>query len=61
MKDRVELIREQELPTRYLMVIRFATAEDAAAWRSSKEHEALKLKLKALQGESSLNVFDEIA
>ena len=58
---KVELIREQEPPTCYLMVIRFETAEDTAAWRSSKEHEALKPRLKALHGERSLRVYDVIA
>jgi antibiotic biosynthesis monooxygenase (ABM) superfamily enzyme len=58
---RVELLREQENPTQYQMVIRFDSSETAANWRNSKQHQALKPQIKALYDESSLKVYDVVA
>jgi heme-degrading monooxygenase HmoA len=58
---KVELLRQQADPTKYLMTIRFESLETAAAWRTSEAHEALKPKIKALYGGSSLLVCDVVA
>ena len=58
---RVELLREQEAPTQYQMVIRFESLETAANWRNSEEHQALQPKIKALYSGSSLKVYDVVA
>jgi heme-degrading monooxygenase HmoA len=58
---KVELLREQENLTKYKMVIRFTTSEEAAAWRSSSEHRALSPKLKALYSASQLEVYEVIS
>jgi antibiotic biosynthesis monooxygenase (ABM) superfamily enzyme len=58
---KVDLLREQEDPTKYQMVIRFESMETAAAWRSSKAHQALKPKIKALYQGSTLQVYNVIA
>jgi heme-degrading monooxygenase HmoA len=57
----VELLRRAEQPLEYQMVIRFESAETAAAWRTSPEHEQLKPRLKLLYTASALQVFDVIA
>jgi len=57
---KVELLREQENPRHYQMIIRFQTAEDASAWRDSPEHKALSPLLKALYTTSTLQVYDVI-
>ncbi len=57
----VELLREQENPTHYQMVIRFESPETAAAWRSSDVHQAMKPELKALYQGSTLTVYDVVA
>jgi heme-degrading monooxygenase HmoA len=58
---RVELLCEQEDPTRYQMVIRFETAETAAAWRNSSAHQLLQPKIKSLYKDSSLQVYEVVA
>jgi antibiotic biosynthesis monooxygenase (ABM) superfamily enzyme len=58
---KVELLREQEYPTQYQMVIRFVSMETAAGWRSSDVHLALKPKIKALYDGSKLIVYDVVA
>jgi heme-degrading monooxygenase HmoA len=58
---KVELLREQEDPTQYQMVIRFESMETAADWRNSDAHQALKPKIKALYDGSTLKVYDVIA
>jgi len=58
---KVELLREQDDPTQYQMVIRFESLETAAAWRESAAHQALKPKIKPLYDGSSLQVYDVIA
>ena len=58
---KVELLREQENPNRYQMIIRFLTTEDATAWRNSPDHQAISPRLKALYSNSQLQVYDVIA
>jgi antibiotic biosynthesis monooxygenase (ABM) superfamily enzyme len=43
------------------MVIRFASLEEAAAWRNSSTHQALSQKLKALHSASQLQVYEVLA
>jgi heme-degrading monooxygenase HmoA len=57
----VELLREVDQAARYQMVIRFQSVEDAAAWRASATHRALQPILKALYGESQVQVYDVIS
>lgn len=57
---KVELLREQADFTKYQMVIRFTTIEEAAAWRNSSAHQALSPKLKALYSTSQLQVYEVI-
>ncbi len=56
----VDLLREQEGPTKYQMVIRFESLETAASWRTSDAHQALKPKIKPLYEGSTLQVYDVI-
>lgn len=58
---KVDLLRDQENINSYQMVIRFETADTAAGWRASPEHQALKPKIKALYSASHLQVYDVIA
>lgn len=58
---KVELLRQQEDPTKYIMTIRFESLETAAAWRASEAHAALSPKIKALYEGSSVLVCDVIA
>ena len=58
---KVELLREQDSPNLFQMVIRFESSQAAAAWRASPEHQALSPKLKALYSSSQLKVFEVIA
>jgi heme-degrading monooxygenase HmoA len=58
---KVELLREQENPNHYKMVIRFDSPDSAAAWRNSSAHQALSPKLKSLYSASQLQVYDFIA
>lgn len=57
----VELLREQEKPTAYQMVIRFESLETAAAWRGSAAHQTLSPKLKALYSGSQVQVYEVVA
>lgn len=58
---RVDLLRRQEHPTEYQMVIRFDTAEHAAAWRASAEHKAVGERLRRHYASSALTVYDVVA
>lgn len=58
---RAELLRPQDDPTKLTMLIRFEAVEQAAAWRTSPEHQALKPKIGPLYDGSSVHVFDVIA
>lgn len=44
------LLREAESPTRYQMVFRWETADNAVAWRESEVHQALQPALGELHG-----------
>jgi len=57
----VVLLKEYEKEAIYQMVIRFQSLETAAAWRDSADHKALSPKIKALYGESSVQVYEVIA
>jgi heme-degrading monooxygenase HmoA len=58
---KVELLREQEHPTHYQMVIRFESLDTAGAWRTSDAHQALKPRIGALYEGTTLQVYDVIA
>lgn len=58
---KVELLRRQDSPTTYQMVIRFETADAASAWRLSPEHQGLSPRLKVLYSTSQLQVYEVIA
>jgi heme-degrading monooxygenase HmoA len=58
---KVELLRVQESPTTYQMVIRFETSEAAAAWRASPEHQALSPRLKGMYSGSQVKVYEVVA
>ena len=58
---KVELLREQDCPGMYQMVIRFENAEAAAAWRASQEHRALSPRLKEMVSGSQLTVYEVVA
>jgi heme-degrading monooxygenase HmoA len=58
---RVELLRKLEEPNQYQMVIRFQSAEESDAWRSSTEHQTLSPKLKALYSDSKVEVYKAVA
>lgn len=59
----VGLLREhaEGIGPRYQMVIRFASAESAAAWHDSADHHALSPEIKQLYSASSVVVYDVIA
>ncbi len=57
----VTLLKEHEKETVYQMVIRFQSLETAATWRDSPDHKALSPKVKSLNRESTVQVYDIIA
>lgn len=57
----VYLLAENENPQNYCMVIRFRSAEEAAAWRGSTVHQLLQPKIKPLYQESQVQVYEVIA
>ena len=57
----VTLLREHGKEAVYQMVIRFQSLETAAAWRDSSDHKALSPRIKALYGESTVQVYEVIA
>jgi len=59
--ERTGLLHDLDNPSQYCMVICFDTVEDAAAWRASAPHQALKPKLSSLYQESSLQIYEVIA
>lgn len=58
---RVELLRQAEESAQYQMVIRFESAETAAGWRASAAHQSLGPRIKALYGDSQLQVYEVVA
>jgi len=57
----LRLLREQEDPSHYQMVICFTSLETAAAWRASEPHAELRPKIHALYEGSSVVVYDVVA
>ena len=57
----VTLLKEHEKEAVYQMVIRFQTLETAAAWRDSEDHKALSPKIKALNKESTVQVYEVVS
>jgi Antibiotic biosynthesis monooxygenase. len=57
---RVELLREQEHPTSYAMVLRWADPESAVGWRTSEAHAALLPDLSALHSGMEVLGYDVI-
>ena len=55
------LLRESEDPTRYQMVFRWATADNAAAWRTSEVHQALQPDLNALHSGMHIVAYTKVA
>ena len=53
---RVDLLREADDPTRYLMLMRWRDAEAATGWRTSAEHLALQPELNALSSMGEIRV-----
>jgi heme-degrading monooxygenase HmoA len=58
---RVELLRQSDETAQYQMVIRFESAETAAGWRASAAHQLLGPRIKALYGDSQVQVYEVIA
>lgn len=57
----VRLLREQEDPSHYQMVICFTSLETAAGWRASDAHDELRPKIRTLYDGSSVVVYDVVA
>ena len=55
------LLRESDDPTRYQMVFRWATAEQAAAWRTSPVHQALQPDLNGLHSGMHIVAYTKVA
>lgn len=55
------LLREAETPTRYQMVFRWETAEQAVAWRESEVHQALQPDLAALHQGMQITAYSRVA
>ncbi len=58
---RVELLREIDTPTRYQMVLRWADADSALAWRTADAHTALQPELNAMHTGMAVQGYDVIA
>ncbi len=54
------LLQESGAPGRHVMVLRFAEADQAAAWRSSARHQLLSAELKLLHEGSEVSVFEVV-
>lgn len=55
--ESAHLLQEQERPNRYELVLRFASLEEAAAWRASQVHRELSPTLKSFYSSSQVCVF----
>jgi heme-degrading monooxygenase HmoA len=55
------LLREADSPTRYQMVFRWETAENAVAWRVSEIHQALQPALNELHGGMQITAYTRVA
>jgi antibiotic biosynthesis monooxygenase (ABM) superfamily enzyme len=57
---KAELLREAESRSRYHMVLRFADADGAVAWRTSEVHQALQPALTALHSGMEIQGYEFI-
>jgi heme-degrading monooxygenase HmoA len=55
------LLRESAESTHYQMVFRWRGADDAAAWRTSSDHQALQPALEALHEGMSIVAYEQVA
>lgn len=55
------LLRQSDDATRYQMVFRWETADNAAAWRTSEVHQALQPTLSALVSGLQIVAFNKVA
>jgi len=55
------LLRQSDDATRYQMVFRWETADNAAAWRTSEVHQALQPALSALVSGLQIVAFNKVA
>jgi antibiotic biosynthesis monooxygenase (ABM) superfamily enzyme len=55
------LLRESENATRYQMIFRWETADNAVAWRVSEIHQGLQPALEALHGGMEITAYVKVA
>ena len=55
------LLREAGSEARYQIVFRWATAEDAVAWRVSETHQALQPAFNELHGGTTITAYEAVA
>jgi heme-degrading monooxygenase HmoA len=55
------LLREADSATRYQMVFRWETPENAVAWRVSEVHQGLQPALNALHGGMQITAYEKVA
>lgn len=55
------LLRQSDDPTRYQMVFRWETADNAAGWRTSEVHQALQPALGALVSGAQIAAYTKVA
>ncbi len=55
------LLRETDRPEHYQMVYRWETAENAAAWRTNKGHQALQPTLNELTADRHITAYSRVA
>ncbi len=55
------LLREADAPTRYQMLFRWETADQAVAWRESEAHQELQPELKALHQGMQITAYARVA
>ena len=57
---KVDLIRQQDVPEKYRMEIRFETPKADIGWRSSDLHKTLSPSLKAMFSKNQQDIFEII-
>jgi len=55
------LLRETDQPEHYQMVYRWETAEQAAAWRTNRGHQALQPTLNELTSDIQITAYTRVA
>jgi heme-degrading monooxygenase HmoA len=55
------LLRQTDRPESYQMVYRWETAEQAAAWRANKGHQALQPTLNELTSDMHITAYSRVA